>query len=110
MVTTSASIMEYGLIIDGQSVQALSGKTFDTLSPTTNLPIGRVPLAGIADAERAIAAARKAFDEGPWPRWTPQERSRALHRVADILRERLDEIAILETQNCGKIIVESRAM
>ncbi len=55
MVATSETIKEYGLVIDGQSVPALSGKTFDTVSPTTNLPIGRVPLAGIADAERAIA-------------------------------------------------------
>ena len=55
-----------------------------------------------------MRAARKAFDDGPWPRWTPQERSRALNRVAQILRERVDEIARLETMNCGKIIVESR--
>jgi len=67
-----------------------------------------VAKAGREDVERAVAAARRAFDEGPWPRLTPLERSRALHRVAALLRERIGEIAELETRNCGKIIVESR--
>jgi aldehyde dehydrogenase (NAD+)/betaine-aldehyde dehydrogenase len=106
---TTPALKEYSLLIGGKSLPAQSGKTFETVSPTTNEPIGRVPLAGIADAEAAIAAAREAFDNGPWPCWTPLERSRALNRVANILRDRLDEIAELETRNCGKIIVESRA-
>ena len=110
-MTASApsAIKDYSLLIDGTSVPARSGKTFETVSPTTNQTIGRVPLAGVADAELAVQAARRAFDEGPWPSWTPLERSRALHRVAGLLRGRLDEIARLESHNCGKIIVESRA-
>src|SRR4051812_31046326 len=96
------------MLIDGKSVGAVDGATFQTVSPTTNRPIGIVPQAGVEDAERAIQAARKAFDEGPWGRWTPLERSRALHRVANLLRERIDDIAQIETMNCGKIIVESR--
>ncbi len=107
--TAPETLKTYSLLIDGKSVPGANGKTFDTVSPTTNQPIGRVPLAGVEDAERAIKAARKAFDEGPWPRWTPLERSRALHRVSQILRDRIDEISTLETMNCGKIIVESRA-
>jgi hypothetical protein len=51
------------LLIDGKSVPSASGKTFDTVSPTTNQPIGRVPLAGIADVEHAIQAERTAFDD-----------------------------------------------
>ena len=110
MATTAPDTLKiYSLLIDGKSGPGASGRTFDTVSPTTNQPIGRVPLAGIEDAERAIKAARSAFDEGPWSRWTPLERSRALHRVSQILRERIDEISTLETMNCGKIIVESRA-
>ncbi|HET7092839.1 MAG TPA: aldehyde dehydrogenase family protein, partial [Thermomicrobiales bacterium] len=98
----------YALIIGGQDVPAASGETFDTVSPTTNRPVGRVAKAGLEDVDRAVAAARKAFDEGPWPQMTPLERSRILHRIAALLRERLPEIARLETMNCGKIIVESR--
>ena len=110
MATTAPDTLKiYSLLIDGKSGPGASGRTFDTVSPTTNQPIGRVPLAGIEDAERAIKAARAAFDEGPWSRWTPLERSRALHRVSQILRDRIDEISTLETMNCGKIIVESRA-
>jgi acyl-CoA reductase-like NAD-dependent aldehyde dehydrogenase len=104
----TVAVRDYSLLIDGKNVPAVSGETFDTVSPTTNEIIGRVAKAGIQDVDRAVKAARKAFDDGPWPRWTPQERSRALNRVAQILRERVDEIARLETMNCGKIIVESR--
>jgi betaine-aldehyde dehydrogenase len=102
------SRFDYQLLIDGKSVPAASGKTFDTVSPTTNLAIGRVPQAGLEDVERAVLAARRAFDSGPWPRMTPQERARVCHRIGALLRERVDEIARLETMNCGKIIVESR--
>src|SRR5262245_64927832 len=104
MATTVATeIAEYHLLIDGESVPAASGETFETVSPTTNRPVGRVAKAGGEDVERAVAAARRAFDEGPWPRLAPLERSRIMHRVAALLRERLPEIARLETTNCGKI-------
>lgn len=104
----STTLPDHQLIINGQNCPSASGETFDTLSPTTNEPIGRVAKAGEEDVERAVRAARAAFDSGPWPRWTPLERSRALNRVADLLRERIDEISRLETLNSGKIIVESR--
>lgn len=104
----SQATKTYQMLIGGKSVGAVNGETFETVSPTTNQPIARVPRSGLADVELAIRAARDAFDSGPWPRWTPLERSRALHRVANLLRDRLTEIATVETQNCGKIIVESR--
>jgi len=109
MVASKEALKEYGLLIDGKAVPAQTGQTFETLSPATNEVIGRVALAGLADAGAAVLAARRAFDSGPWSRFTPLERCRALNRIANLLRERLDEIAILETMNCGKIIVESRA-
>ncbi|MGI8475767.1 MAG: aldehyde dehydrogenase family protein [Thermomicrobiales bacterium] len=109
MATTAArATTGYSLLIDGRSVPAQSGETFETVSPMTNTAVGRVPRAGSADVGAAIAAARRAFDSGPWPRWTPLERSRALHRIAGLLRSRVAEIAAIETLNCGKIIVESR--
>jgi acyl-CoA reductase-like NAD-dependent aldehyde dehydrogenase len=107
-VDATTKIQDYELLIGGELVPAASGETFETVSPTTNQPVGRMAKAGLEDVDRAVAAARKAFDDGPWPRMTPHERSRILHRVADLLRERLPEIARVETMNCGKIIVESR--
>jgi betaine-aldehyde dehydrogenase len=107
-VDATTQLQQYDQIIDGENVPAASGETFDTVSPTTNETVGRMAKAGVADVDRAVAAARKAFDEGPWPRMTPLERSRIMHKIATILRERLPEIAVMETTNCGKIIVESR--
>ncbi|MEA2594916.1 MAG: betaine-aldehyde dehydrogenase [Thermomicrobiales bacterium] len=104
----ATEIKTYQMVIGGESLPALNGETFETVSPASNQVIGRVPKAGASDVERAVKAARRAFDEGPWSRFTPLERKRALDRVATMLRERIDEIARLETMNCGKIIVESR--
>ncbi len=106
--TIETSIHRPGLIIDGKEVAALDGATFETVSPATNEVIGVVPKAGNADAIAAIEAAHRAFESGPWGRATPLERTRVLHRMANILRERIDEISRLETMNSGKIIVESR--
>src|SRR5688500_807996 len=99
---------EYGLLVGGETTPAASGETFETVSPTTNRPVARMAKAGAEDVERAVAAARRAFDAGPWPRLAPLERGRIVQRVATLLRERLDPLARLETTNCGKIIVESR--
>ncbi len=106
--TETAQLSKPGMIIDGREVTAASGSTFETVSPTTNEIIGIVPKAGKDDAVAAIEAAHRAFESGPWSRFTPLDRSRALHKVADLLRERIDEISRLETMNSGKIIVESR--
>ena len=100
-----SEILKPLLIIDGKEVPAADGATFETVSPSTNESIGVVPKAGDADAVAAIEAAHRAFESGAWGRFTPLERSRALHRMADILRERIDEISRLETMNSGKIIV-----
>jgi betaine-aldehyde dehydrogenase len=110
MATTlpKLDVIRPGMIVDGIETAAVSGKTFETLNPATNETIGLVPKASVEDAERAIRAARRAFDDGPWDKFTPLERSRALHKVAGLLRDRIDEIARLETMNCGKVIVESR--
>jgi acyl-CoA reductase-like NAD-dependent aldehyde dehydrogenase len=99
---------EYSLLIGGNTVPAASGETFETVSPTSNRPVARLAKAGREDVDRAVDAARRAFDVGPWPRMTPLERGRIMHRIAALLRERLEPLARLETTNCGKIIVESR--
>src|SRR5436305_1382345 len=106
---TTTAVKTYQLVIDGQLVEAASGEMFETVSPATNEVVGRVAKAGVEDVNRAVAAARKAFDDGRWSGMAPVERARRMRKVADLLRERVDELARLETLNCGKIIVESRA-
>lgn len=87
--------------IDGQFVDSLSGKTFETLNPATNQPIGDVAEGQTADIDRAIKAARTAFDEGHWPRMKAEERSKLLRRVADLIEKHVDEIAEREVVDCG---------
>jgi betaine-aldehyde dehydrogenase len=107
-MAVETDLKTYDLIIDGKKVSAASGETFDTVSPTNNQPIGRIAKAGIEDVNRAVAAARKAFDDGPWRTMTPMERGKRIRRIAEIIRERVDDLARMETMNCGKIIIESR--
>ncbi|XP_052183249.1 benzaldehyde dehydrogenase, mitochondrial-like [Diospyros lotus] len=90
------------LLIDGQFVDSASGKTFPTFDPRTGDVIAHVAEGETEDVNRAVSAARKAFDEGPWPKMTAYERSRILLRCADLVEKHSDELAALETWNCGK--------
>jgi aldehyde dehydrogenase (NAD+) len=90
------------LLIDGQFVNAASGKTFPTLDPRTGDVIANVPEGDAEDVDRAVKAARKAFDEGPWPKMTAYERSCIMYRIADLLEKHNDDIAALETWDNGK--------
>jgi betaine-aldehyde dehydrogenase len=95
------------MLIDGEFVASASGQTFEALDPASAVVLGRVPEAGAADVERAVRAARRAFDEGGWRDVTAQERGRILFRLADVVRRELPRLAELETRNSGKPIVES---
>src|SRR2546425_1915976 len=97
----------YRLYINGEFVSPQSNLTIDVIDPSTTEVVARVPNAGAADVDRAAKAARAAFDEGPWRDATAQDRGRVLFRLADIVRDRADELAELETRNSGKPIVES---
>ncbi|KAB1207917.1 Aldehyde dehydrogenase family 2 member B4, mitochondrial [Morella rubra] len=90
------------LLINGQFVDAASGKTFPTLDPRTGDVIANVSEGDAEDINRAVAAARKAFDEGPWPRMPAYERQRILLRFADLIEKHNDELAALETWDNGK--------
>jgi acyl-CoA reductase-like NAD-dependent aldehyde dehydrogenase len=92
---------EHKLFIDGEFVDSLSGKTFETRSPSDGSVIGHVARAGREDVERAVAAARKAFDDGPWPTMRPQERSAILVRMAELLTDRQAELSQLEAEDAG---------
>ncbi|KAJ8759033.1 hypothetical protein K2173_003271 [Erythroxylum novogranatense] len=90
------------LLINGKFVDAASGKTFPTLDPRSGDVIAHVAEGDAEDINRAVAVARKAFDDGPWPRMTVYERQMILLRFADLLEKHNDEIAALETWNNGK--------
>jgi betaine-aldehyde dehydrogenase len=95
------------LYIDGEFVAPQSSATIDVLDPATGDVIARVPDANGEDVDRAVRAARAAFDEGPWKDATAQDRGRVLFKLAEIVRARADELAELETRNSGKPIVEA---
>src|SRR5205814_8815157 len=92
---------EYQLYIDGQFCDAEGGKTADSINPATEEPWARAARASRKDTQRAIAAARRAFDEGPWPRMSQADRAKILNQVADGLAARSQEIAAVEAQHYG---------
>lgn len=96
------------LLIAGQRVPAADGKTFDTYNPATGEAISRVAEAGPEDVDRAVAAARKAF-EGAWAKTSAAKRGRLLQKAAQRMRDRTEELAQLETRNGGKTIKDARA-
>ncbi|MGE3777584.1 MAG: aldehyde dehydrogenase family protein, partial [Pirellulaceae bacterium] len=95
------------LLIDGRWVAAKSGKTFATINPTTGTEIAQVAEADKADVDLAVAAARRAFDSGPWSRMAAAERGRLLLKLADLIESHKDELAALETLDNGKPIRDS---
>jgi acyl-CoA reductase-like NAD-dependent aldehyde dehydrogenase len=108
MPETHAPVKPGKLIINGEAVDALAGNVFYTLNPATEEPITAVAEARAEDVDRAVQAARAAFDGGPWPRLKPAERARILWTIADLIEQHADELARLETLDNGKPIFESR--
>jgi acyl-CoA reductase-like NAD-dependent aldehyde dehydrogenase len=99
---------EYGLFINGELVEPQSGETRDLTEPATGEALARVAMAGEADVDRAVAAARAALD-GPWGKTPPTERSRLLHALADAMVANRKELAELEVRNVGKAISSVKA-
>ena len=95
--------------INGEFVDSIDGKTFESISPIDNAVIAHVAEGSTADADRAVEAARRAFDEGPWPKMSPTQRRKIIHKAADNIEARLDELAAWETRDMGKPIAESRS-
>jgi acyl-CoA reductase-like NAD-dependent aldehyde dehydrogenase len=104
----TSPVLEKTMLIDGNWLPAESGKTFAVNNPATGEQIARVAKADAQDVDRSARAAHRAFEEGPWPRLRPPERARFLFTIARLIRERLEEIATVETQNVGKPIRDSR--
>ncbi|WP_448953634.1 aldehyde dehydrogenase family protein [Labrys neptuniae] len=99
---------EHELFIAGAFGPAAEGRTIERVSPGHGERVGLYPQAGAADLDRALAAARKAFDEGPWPAMTGAERSRLLHKIADLIEHKLEIFATLDSLEAGKPISQAR--
>jgi phenylacetaldehyde dehydrogenase len=91
------------LLIDGEWVEAASGKTFETLDPATEQSLGRVAHGAAEDIDRAVDAARRCFDDerSDWRRMTASERGKVIHRIGDLIERHADELAMLETLDNG---------
>jgi betaine-aldehyde dehydrogenase len=101
------NIMPYKFLIDGKLVGPAVSATRKVINPWTGKAFAEVPEASEKDVDRAVSAARKAFDEGPWGSMTAQQRGRILFQIANLIRRNAARLAKLETQNLGKPIVES---
>ena len=97
----------FGHIIDGQEVASLDGATMDDVNPYSREVWATVALGGKADADRAVAAARKAFDEGPWPHMGYEKRQALIHRLADLMEEHAEELALADVHDMGKPITQA---
>ena len=97
------------LFINGQWADAASGKTFDTPNPATGETLARIAEGDAEDIDRAVRAARRAFDDGPWSRMTPSERGRIIWRIGDLILEHADELAQLESLDNGKPYAVAKA-
>jgi acyl-CoA reductase-like NAD-dependent aldehyde dehydrogenase len=96
------------LVLGGERALSAEGKTFSVIEPGTGKPFAEVAEAGIQDVERAVQGANRAFEEGRWPRLSATERGRILLRASTLVRERLDDIAVVEARNAGKPIRDAR--
>ena len=115
-MATAAAVMESNvklgptkLLINGKWVDSASGKTFPTINPSTGEVITQVAEADAADVDKAVAAARAAFDKGPWRKMSAAERGVLMNRLADLIEKHADELAQLESLDNGKPYHVARA-
>src|SRR5271168_1789374 len=93
---------QHRMLIDGRFVLAASGKTFPVYNPATGEVVAHVPEAESEDVDRAVSAARKAFEEGPWSKMSPSERGKLIWKMGDLLEANLEEVAEIESLDNGK--------
>ena len=96
------------MMINGQWVDSISGKTFPTYDPATGKVLAQVAEGAAEDIAVAVSAARRAFDQGPWRRLTSSERGRLIWKLADLLEQNLEEFAQLESLDNGKPLTVAR--
>ena len=90
------------ILINNRWVSSLSGRTFPTVNPATGEEICQVAEADAADVDEAVKSARNAFENGPWPKMSAADRGRLLYKLADLIEEHADELAMLESRDNGK--------
>jgi acyl-CoA reductase-like NAD-dependent aldehyde dehydrogenase len=106
--TATLDIQPGRLFIGGEWQDAASGETFDTINPATAEPLTHVAAAAAEDVDRAVKAARAAFEADSWQKLDARKRGKLLYAIADVLESRADELARLETMDNGKPVREAR--
>jgi len=107
--TTGADVIRTRMVIGGEQVDAADGQTFDVVNPATGKVIATAPLGGREDVDRAVAAAKKAFeDRKGWATWAAGKRGRTLSKFASLIKANSEELARLESRNVGKPITGAR--
>jgi len=102
-----SEVRTYQMYIDGKWVDSASNQTSAIIEPATEEVMAQVQAGSAEDVSRAVAAAKAAFETGPWASTTPQERGRVLFRLSEKIRQNASKLAELEARNCGKPIVEA---
>jgi acyl-CoA reductase-like NAD-dependent aldehyde dehydrogenase len=105
-VTSEDRMKTYQHYIDGQWLDPAGGHWLDSINPFDRMPWARVPRGNAADVARAVAAARRAFDRGPWRSFTPTQRGALLRRLGDLIARDAEPLARLETRDNGKLFAE----
>uniref|UniRef100_A0A8C5MJY4 10-formyltetrahydrofolate dehydrogenase n=1 Tax=Leptobrachium leishanense TaxID=445787 RepID=A0A8C5MJY4_9ANUR len=95
--------MPYQCLIDGQFVDADDGKTYNTINPTDGSVICKVAYCSVADVDKAVAAAKDAFENGEWGKMNARDRGRILYRLADLMEEHQEELATIEALDSGAV-------
>ena len=106
--TTAFLSKDCRLLIDDEWVEAASGKTFPVYNPATGTVLAQVAEADREDVDRAVRAARRAFDAGPWRKMTPSQRGKLMWKLAELVEQHLDEFAELESIDNGKPVAVAR--
>jgi aminomuconate-semialdehyde/2-hydroxymuconate-6-semialdehyde dehydrogenase len=103
-----ADLKFFGHIIDNEEVESVDGARFDVYNSYTQQVWAQAAEGGEEDARRAVASARTAFDEGPWPRMGRVERAKAIHKLADLMEARADDLATYDSRNMAKPFAQAK--
>src|SRR5215472_3312608 len=109
MLDRTTKLVTYQTYIDGKWVDAASGKTLQSSDPYTGEPWALIPECDKIDVDRAVEAASRAFDTGPWPQMTPTARGQAMRRIAQLIEKQAQHLGEIEVRDNGKLISEMAA-